>query len=323
LISNKTIFISALDWGLGHATRCVPIIRELEKNNKIIIGVTPLTKLIFDEEFPHFQKISVPAYNIKYSATLPIWLKLIFDWPKISRIIKHEKKDLEKIISENKIDIVISDNRFGMYSKNVKSILITHQLFLKVAAFLNYAQTINKKFISNFDEIWIPDYEGTKNNLSGELSHGKHFHGNVKYIGPQSRLQKTSQTEKNYDYLFLISGPEPQQTIFKKLLLEQAKKYPELNFVMISPKNSGTEISNIKTFISPDKKKLSEVILQSQKIICRSGYSTLMDLHFLEKNEIILVPTPGQTEQEYLAKYWEEKFKSKILLQNNIGFFKF
>lgn len=322
MIANKTIFISALDWGLGHATRCVPIIRNLEKDNKIIIGVTPLTRIIFDEEFPQTQKIDVPAYNIKYASVLPLWLKLLFDSAKISRIIKEEKKLLQKIISENKIDIVISDNRFGLDSKSVKSIFITHQLFLKTPFANKILQNLNEKYILKFDEVWIPDYEDEAKSLSGALSHGKHFHSNVKYIGPQSRLLKPDQIEKKSDCLFLISGPEPQQSIFKKLLIERAKNYPGLKFAMVQPEQGATNnkrAANPEIFISPSQKKLSELICQSQKIICRSGYSTLMDLHFLENKQIILVPTPGQTEQEYLAEYWKEKFGARVVLQKNIG----
>ncbi len=326
MITNKTIFISALDWGLGHASRCVSIIRSLEKDNKIIIGVTPLTEFIFDEEFPHIQKIKVPAYNIRYSKYLPIWLKLIFDWKRISKIIKQEKQELEKIIFENKIDVVISDNRFGLYSEHARSILITHQLFLKTQWFLNYSQRVNKKFILNFPEVWVPDFEEKIKCLSGELSHGKHFHGNVKYIGIQSRLEKSDCIEKKFDYLFLISGPEPQQTIFKNFLIEKAKKNQNLKFAIVCPNDTKSEnqtlisgMQHIEMFVSPNKKKISEVILQSHKIICRSGYSTLMDLYALGKKNIILIPTPGQPEQEYLAEYWQKNFDAKNITQSQLN----
>lgn len=320
MLQDKTIFISALDWGLGHATRCVPVIRALRKNNKIIIGVTPLTKIIFDEEFPDLQKIEVPAYNIKYSSFFPLWLKLFLDSPRIFSLIKKEKTLLEKIIDEHKIDVVISDNRFGLHSKKVKSIFITHQLFLKTPFANSYAQNINKKYILNFDEVWVPDFEDEKRSLSGELSHGKHFHKNIKYIGPQSRLAKGIQQNK-YDGLFLLSGPEPQQSILKNELLCLAEKNPQCRFALVSTQNTKQETRNIEIFNCPDKVKLSQLINQSETIFCRSGYSTLMDLHVLEKKEIVLIPTPGQTEQEYLAEYWQKKFGSIQLPQNKINTF--
>lgn len=320
LLKDKTIFISALDWGLGHATRCVPVIRELKENNKIIIGVTPLTKIIFDEEFPDLQKIEVPAYNITYSTLFPLWFKLFLSAPRLFLIIKKEKAFLEKIIDEYKIEVVISDNRFGLHSKKVLSIFITHQLFLKTPFANSFAQNLNKKYILNFDEVWVPDFEDEKRSLSGELSHGTHFHKNVKYIGPQSRLTKEIQ-QKKYDGLFLISGPEPQQSILKNELLCLAEKNPRCKFALVSTQNTKQETRNTEIFICPDKVKLSELINQSETIFCRSGYSTLMDLHALKKRKIILTPTPGQTEQEYLAGYWQKKFGSIQLPQNKINTF--
>lgn len=321
-MQNKTIFFSALDWGLGHATRCVPIIRSLQKNNKIIIGITPLTKTVFEVEFPELEKINLPAYNITYSSFLPLWFALILQWPKIFRVIKTENKLLDEIIKTHGIDHVISDNRFGLYSQKVHSAFITHQLFLKTPFANGLAQNINKKYIQKFNEVWIPDFEQEKESLSGELSHGKHFHNKVKYIGPQSRLIK-SEAKKKYDYLFLLSGPEPQQSIFKNELLELAIKNSHLTFAMVSPQATNHKVGNVDTFIFPDNLKLSELISQSETVLCRSGFSTLMDLHALNKKNIILIPTPGQSEQEYLAKYWSKKFGCKILAQNKISKFNF
>ena len=320
MIANKTIFISALDWGLGHATRCVPIIKSLQNNNTIIIGVTPLTQTIFDEEFSELQKIEVPAYNIKYSKKIPISLKLFLDAPKILNTIKKEKKVLEQLITKHKIDVVISDNRFGLHSKKVHCIFITHQLFLKTDVATKFAQNINKNYILNFNEVWIPDEKDELKSLSGGLSHGIHFHKNVKYIGTLSRLEKTISIEKPYDYLFLISGPEPQQSIFANLLIKKAELSPNLKFAMVVPNSLNHTIQNIEFYSSPNAKKLSQVIEQGKKIICRSGYSTLMDLQKLKVDfkNIILVPTPGQTEQEYLANYLSKKFGTRTINQKQL-----
>jgi hypothetical protein len=325
LIVDKTIFISALDWGLGHATRCVPLIKKLKATNKVIIGTTPLTKIIFDEEFPELQKIELPAYNVKYSNVLPLWLKLLFSSRRINRIIKQEYKLLEKIISEHKIDVVISDNRFGLYSKNIHSIFITHQVFLKTPIANKMAQRINQNHILNFNEVWIPDYEEETISLSGELSHGEHFHKKIKYIGVLSRLEKSSSLEKKYDYLFLISGPEPQQTLFANALIKKAEQNPNFKFAFVKPNNLKPENQNIETFNSPNAKQISEVVLQSKKIICRSGYSAIMDLHQLEVDfkNVVFVATPGQTEQDYLAKYAKEKFGAKFISQRELSHYTF
>lgn len=318
MFSDKTIFISALDWGLGHSTRCVPLIRELKKNNRIIIGVTPITRPVFEEEFPTLEKINVPAYDIKYSSFLPLWLKLLTDWRRISSVIKKENTLLDNIIEKYKIDVVISDNRFGLHSKKTHCIFVTHQLFLKTPFANAVAQHINRKYILNFDEVWVPDYEDALQSLNGGLSHGKHFHKNIKYIGPKSRLTKTNPAEKKYDYLVLISGPEPQSTKLKNMLLHKIAGFPDLKFALVSPSGTKINADNMDVFIAPTNQQLSEIICASEKIICRSGYSTLMDLHQLDKKKLVLIPTPGQTEQEYLAEYWHKKYFSETCKQNNI-----
>jgi hypothetical protein len=322
LFSGKTIFFAALDWGLGHATRSVQLIRELEKNNTLILGVTPLTLKIFEEEFPHLQKINVPAYNVTYSSFMPLWLKLLTDWRRISVVIKEENKLLDEMVLKNKIDVVISDNRFGWYSKKVHSVFISHQIFLKAPFATSFIQEINKKYILKFNEIWIPDYENETESLSGELSHGKHFHPDIKYIGPLSRLPRCENTGIKYDYLFLLSGPEPHRSILKNELKNLAKKATSKNFAL-ADMEATKPLDNMETYASPDPKKISQLICSSQHVICRSGYSTLMDLHRLEKRNMSFIPTPGQTEQEYLAGYWKEKFSTAMVFQNEIHHLKF
>lgn len=317
LISGKTIFISALDWGLGHATRCVPLVKELKKNNTLIIGITSLTKGIFEEEFPDLPKVFLPEYNICYSTIFPVWFKVLIDWPKIKQVIKSEKEALEKIIARYQVNLIISDNRFGLYTKNVHSVFITHQVFLKTPFLNALAHYFNKKYILNFDEVWIPDYEDEKRCLSGELSHGKHFHPNVKYIGPQSRLEKRESVEVKYDYLIIVSGPQPQHRLMAKQLVTLCDKYPQSKFALTSALVHIEPRENLEVFYQPNAQQLAEIITQSKSIICRSGYSTLMDLEHLEKKRLLLVPTKGQTEQEYLANYWMEKFKVQVVSENN------
>lgn len=328
MFSNKTIFYGALDWGLGHATRSVPIIRQLKKTNTVILGVTPLTKTIFDEEFPELKKIELPPYNISYSKIIPIWIKLTLSYPEIADIIKKENKLLENIIKENNIEIVISDNRFGLYSKKIHSVFITHQLSLKAPVFETIGNKINRSYISSFNEVWVPDYDEERKSLSGELSHSNHFHKNVKYIGPQSRLSDviTDFEKDKYDYLILLSGPEPTRTVLEEELLKKVKSSGKrIAFVRgrqeaVAGDRKQSE-NGVEVFDFPNKSELKKLILSSKKIICRSGYSTLMDMHLLGKKDLILIPTPGQTEQEYLAGYWKNKFGTEYLAQNKISTF--
>lgn len=333
MFSGKTIFIAPLDWGLGHATRCVPIIKELLKHNKVILGVTPLTKPILSEEFPDLKKIIIPAYEIRYSKLLPLWIKLALSFPRISKTIKEEGKTINKIIEEEKVDVVISDNRFGLHAEQVHCVFITHQLFLKAPLFENFAQKQNKKYILNFDEVWVPDYKTNDastssaiiTTLSGELSHGKHYHTNVKYIGPQSRLTDViCEVEKNkFDYLILLSGPEPGRSILEERLLKKTQNSEKKIALVRGSHNQHPSTTNqfIQAFDFPTKEQLKKLILSSEKIICRSGYSTLMDMHLLGKTDLILIPTPGQSEQEYLAEYWQKHFNAHILSEKHLSQF--
>ncbi|MBL7917859.1 MAG: glycosyltransferase [Bacteroidia bacterium] len=313
-VKNKTVFVAPLDWGLGHATRCIPIIKTLlDNSNRVVLGVTKSTERVLLEEFPKLEKVYLPEYAIRYSALLPLWLKLLLQYPAIKRVVSNEHKLLNEIINTHKIDFVISDNRYGLYHSKIKSVIICHQLNLKTPFFTSFANRVHNKLLKKFSEIWVPDFEDKTIRLAGELSNNI-SNLNAVYIGPQSRLTKSVQASK-YDYLFLLSGPEPLQGNFLDAVL---KFSPELNgkkiaIVSGSRKNVQTN-SNDNYFYLPDAKALSELVCCSDTIICRSGYSTLMDLNKLDKKELVLVPTKGQTEQEYLASYWKSKFGARVAL---------
>ncbi|MBK9285150.1 MAG: hypothetical protein IPM51_12690 [Sphingobacteriaceae bacterium] len=300
---------------MGHATRCIPIIRKLKKENKIILGVCSATKPFFQSEFPDLTFEELPAYNIRYSSFLPLWLKLFLQANKIKSIVAQEKKILNALIAKYQIEVVISDSRYGLFSNQTHNIIISHQVFLKTPFLNTYLQKINKSWLQNFDELWIPDFENEKLNLSGALSHGKHFHTKVRYINPQSRLIYL-ESKLEFDYCIILSGPQPQQNIFLTKLLILCKKHPTKKFALVSPQKINMQIPNVSMVINPDAKTLSQKIASSNKIICRSGFSTLMDLNKMKKNNLILIPTPGQTEQEYLASWWKQNYGAEICLQN-------
>jgi len=322
LISNKTIFISPIDWGLGHASRCVPLIHELKKNNRVILGVTELNAFLFDQYFPELEKVTLPSYAISYSKILPLWFKLLLQWPKINKVIKQENDQLHEIVNTYSIDLVISDNRFGLFSKSIESIFITHQLQLKTPLFSIFANKLNKKHIHCFNEVWVPDFEDVKARLAGDLSRSEGIKLPVKYIGPQSALtiSTTHKLQNKFDYLILLSGVEPQRTILEKICLRvfkhSHKKIVLVRGSNITAKNSSQNISVID-FVAGDE--LKDLILHAETVICRSGYSTLMDLCLLNKKQIILIPTPGQTEQEYLANYWKANFGATVFVQKNFA----
>lgn len=324
LIKNKTIFISPLDWGLGHATRCVPLIKQLMEDNVVILGVTKTTAFIFDEEFPTLKKIEIEPYSISYSKTMPLGIKLLFDSPRIFKVIKKENEQLKTIIQDYQIDVVISDNRFGLYNKNVECIYITHQLNIRAGVFSFIANKIHHHYIKQFNKIWVPDFEEDNKCLAGKLSRNTSFN-NVVYIGPLSRLHKADRVEDEFDYLCLLSGPEPLRTDLENFLIAKANLSEKKIFLVRGTKEpfNLSVNKNLTVVDKPSALQLSQLISNSKTIVCRSGYSTLMDLHLLQKKECILIPTPSQDEQVYLADYWQQKFSSKVIQQKYLTTFLF
>lgn len=309
---RKKILICPLNWGLGHATRDVPVIRLFVKHKfEVIIAASGDTYRFLDKEFPELKFINFSGYNVRYSKSGSQILKMLLLIPRILLWTIKEHRELKKIVKEHNIDIVFSDNRFGLWSSNTYNVFMTHQLKVKFPGLLKFLepiyQHISTVIIKKYDECWIPDFEGEVN-LSGELSHVKTKLRNSYFIGPLSRFtsNKLEYPGKKVDVLFLLSGPEPQRSIFEKIIYEQTKK-ADLQFVIV--RGTSEECGN--TFNFPvhniiNTEELISLITISEIIICRSGYSSVMDL-FLLKKKTVLVPTPGQTEQEYLAKYLMEK----------------
>jgi uncharacterized protein (TIGR00661 family) len=319
---QKRVLIAPLDWGLGHATRCIPIITALlAEGFEVFIGAEKAGAALLQKEFSQLQIIPLQGYNVSYSKKGEWFLwKMIIQIPAITRAIKREKNWLKKIITDYKINIVISDNRFGLYNKNVHCIFITHQLQIKTGNSFteNIAQKINYKYINKFDECWVIDKEGDEN-LAGELSHPQKMPSTtVKYIGALSRFKKY-EVENKYDLLVMLSGPEPQRTIFEGILIAQIQNV-KLNIVLVRglpAEENALVIDELKIYNHLPASNLNELILASNAIVARSGYTTVMDMATLQQ-KVIFVPTPGQTEQEYLATYLSEK---KYCMVENQGEF--
>lgn len=305
---KKRILVAPLNWGLGHAARCIPIINALLENNfEPIIASDGIALKLLKKEFPNLKTIELPSYNIKYSEKgKDLKIKLLKDSPKLLKAIKSEKKRVKKLVEEEKIIGIISDNRFGVYSKSIPSVYITHQLNVLSGSSTWFSSKMHQKVIKKFDECWVPDNK-SELNLSGKLGHLKNSNLNIKYIGPLSRFNKID-CDLNYDLLVLLSGPEPQRTILDNKLQEDLKDYNgRILFIkgviekqQTVVKNGNTTIYNFMTSI-----ELEKAINQSKIILSRSGYTTIMDLSKLEK-KAFFIPTPGQYEQEYLANKIDE-----------------
>lgn len=308
---KKKILIAPLNWGLGHATRCIPIIKALEENGfEPIIASDGVALALLKKEFPKLLSVELPSYNIQYAEKGKNFKwKLAFQMPKMIKAINKEKSKINKIIENYEIDGVISDNRLGVYSSRVPTVFITHQLNVLSGKTSWLTTKLHSRYISKFDACWVPDLAGLEN-LSGKLGHPKKKVNNVTYIGPLSRMKKISLPIK-YDIMVLLSGPEPQRTLLeKKLIKELEKSNKEILFVkgIVESKQKIEKVNSITYYNFMNSEELSIAFNESEFVVCRSGYTTVMDLAKLEK-KAFFIPTPGQYEQEYLAK----KFKSEIV----------
>ncbi len=318
--NKKRILICPLDWGFGHATRCIPIIRELiQQNAEVIIAAPPALKAIFQKEFPQLTRIDAPAYAVKYSRFFSLPFMLFLQLPRLLYTVKKENKWLKAVIEKHNVNIVISDNRYGLYSKKIPCVFITHQLFIPAPFFANTINRINHAYINKFICCWVPDAEGP-NNLSGHLSHGEHQLKHIHYTGPLSRFKTTAKntTEFSYNCCILLSGPEPQRTVLEELLIKQLNTTnKKIVFIRGTLKAPALAVNNksveVHDFLNGTA--LQDCIEKSEYVICRSGYSSIMDLEALQK-KAILIPTPGQAEQEYLAQHLSEKFNCAVIQQN-------
>ncbi|NUN69873.1 MAG: glycosyltransferase [Bacteroidetes bacterium] len=303
----KRILIAPMDWGLGHATRCIPVINELlHQGAEVVIAADHRPAALLRREFPQLEHVRYPGAVIDYPANANMAWTMFRQLPVFFKGIADEHALLDTLITDHRIDGVISDNRWGAYSSRVPSVLIIHQIRILLSRYIRWAQGIvdaaNRKLIRPFPEVWIPDLPGA-DNLSGELSHGPRLPKNAHFIGPLSRLVRRDGMPKSLDILAIISGPEPQRTLFETMLVEQLK--PTTHKALIV---RGTPERNVKMTLTDTltlvgaltADELSEAIASTALIITRPGYSTVMDLCALGARAVV-VPTPQQTEQEYLA----------------------
>ncbi len=300
----KNILVAPLNWGLGHATRCIPIIKALQENNYIpIIASDGIALDLLKKEFPYLKTLELPSYQIEYAKNgRNFKWKLLKNCPKIIEAIWEEKKTVNKWIKKHKIDGIISDNRLGVISKKVPSVFVTHQLNVLTGTTTWITSVLHQNIIQKYEECWVPDLEG-ENNLTGKLGHLENANFKIRHIGPLSRMHK-KETPIIYDLMVVLSGPEPQRGLLEdKLRIELQKYNGKVVFVkgIIEKEQIKEQIGTITYYNFMNSRQLEQTFNESDKILCRSGYTTIMDLVKLEK-KAFFIPTPGQYEQNYLAK---------------------
>ena len=305
-IKQKRILFSPLNWGLGHVTRSIPVIKKLVKNNEVIICCDEAQEKFYREYFKDIWYIPHKGYPFSFTGSGNWTKEMLQNFKQLRKFKKAEQIQTEKWVKEFKIDIVISDQRYGFYSKKVKSIFITHQVNLPLKfGLLHPGQWLNKFNINNFNEVWIPDFENYA--LSGKMSkvRRKKYH----FIGPQTRFSsKKKKKDKKYKFLCIISGPNPYAQKLYDELVEQLSERKEKSLMVVPDYVDTGKIpieGNLTYVTSPTLKAFESLFDCSEYVVSRAGYSTLMDLQ-VTKNKAILIPTPGQHEQVYLAELHKE-----------------
>ena len=318
MAGRKVALICPLDWGIGHATRCVPVISILgDLGFEVVVAASGRPLEFIKKEYPGIPVIDFPGMNIRYPRNGWIALKILKQLPGIIRGIYREHRHLKKIAVQTAATLIISDNRFGCWHTGIPSVFITHQLNIQVPRKLKFVQglinSVNYWFINKYQASWIPDFEPHRG-LAGVLSHPAKLPVNANYIGILSRFSvqtKSHADNRNpdFDVLVMLSGPEPQRTILeKKILMQLVSINLQVAMVLGMPESDEAYVldERVHIFSHLDSVKLGELIRRSALVICRSGYSSIMDLVTLGKRAIF-IPTPGQPEQEYLSRYLMEK----------------
>ena len=329
LAKQKNILICPLEWGLGHAGRMIPLAVKLrEINCSIFFGAGEKHLSFLKSEMPGCTYISFPGFRPGYSRFLPQYIVLLLKIPLLIYHIILEHSQLKRIIKEYNIDIVISDNRFGLWNRRIKTIYVTHQLLIPLPGLFAWLELtgviLHRLVINRYSLCFIPDLPGDLN-VSGRLSHGVGLPRNARFIGILSRFTGLSSSANENPVSFrhntvILSGPEPQRGILERKLAKILKDKEPPSVILGGNPGKSAEIirsGNILCINHLPAPAMKEVIAGSEGIITRSGYSTIMELISLNCSAL-LIPTRGQTEQEYLALYLSEKGWFTTISQKNI-----
>jgi hypothetical protein len=307
----------------------IPVARNLlARNHNIFVGSGEEHSALFRNELPGLSYIEFTGFKPGYSRFIPQYLALLLKMPLLLYHIIMEHYRLKRIVRQYDIDIVISDNRFGLWNSDVTTVYVTHMPlipFPKKLRFLEFAGAfLHSIIIKKYSFCFIPDLPGELN-VSGRLSHGIRLQENTRYIGILSRFNDSDTTQKEDPVTFqhntvILSGPEPQREILKQKLVALFE-YGEIITVFLEGKpgrpGESQRSGNVIAYNHLPEKEMIEVISGSNCIITRSGYTTIMELISLNCNAV-LIPTPGQTEQEYLAEYLAGKGWFQTISQSKI-----
>lgn len=301
------ILVAPLDWGLGHATRCIPIIRELRgRGSEVVIAGSGASLALLQEEFPTLKSYSLPGYQPRYPTNRAMVWAMAAQLPRFLTTIRAEHRVVSQIVEAENVSAIISDNRYGCRSDKVPSVFIAHQLHIqmprRMAWISGAVSMINRSYINRFDACWIPDRKGERSLAGALAAPGAKLDVPVHYLGVLSRFKASEPAPAiDRDVIFVLSGPEPQRSALEKIIAPQLEA-SGLRYLVVRGLPAEKKMragSRMVNFLPAEA--LQAEIERSEVVIARSGYSTVMDMHALGK-KVIFIPTPGQTEQEYLGR---------------------
>lgn len=321
-----TILIAPLNWGLGHATRCAALVREyIRQGHEVVLGGDGESLSWLKKTFPDIRTIDLAPLHLRYSrGKSQVWA-MLRALPQLIRFTWMDEVCLNRLLATEHIDLVISDNRFGLYSQSTRCVYITHQLWIRLPRFWRWLEPLfarlHARIYNRYDEVWVPDWDtdAAQPSLSGMLGHltlsDKRLalnveHSKIKYIGPLSRFSGqqwdiASSPYCGYDTVAVLSGLEPQRSILEETLTEQAVMSGERTLIVrgkIQEPFIELHHGSVVKVTYLNDRDMAAALTTCQHIICRSGYSSIMDLAALGVlDKATLIPTPGQPEQEYLA----------------------
>ncbi|WP_162902818.1 glycosyltransferase [Taibaiella koreensis] len=309
------ILIAPLDWGLGHTTRCIPLIRYLlDRGHRVTVATEGPAATLLKDNFPGLPQLPLEGYRIKYSRS-KTWFtfNILAQVPRILSAIRREHRWLAAVQQQQHFDLVLSDNRYGLYHAQLPCVILTHQLQIQSgqgAGADAWLRRLHYRMLERFDACWVVDAEAD-HGLSGKLAHPAVLPRQAVYIGSLSQFMDAGQqTITGNTILVLLSGPEPMRGQLERLVFQQAAALPQYSFMVVAGNPQGKCPRDLPAHIRYETHLAADALLPHIRaaalVICRSGYSTIMDLAVLNK-KALLIPTPGQTEQEYLARYLQQK----------------
>lgn len=300
-IFNKRIGFSVLNWGLGHVSRCITVIKKLEQqNNKVFIFCDGVQKSLLEQYSLEAEYIDHEGYPFLFRGKGNFKRDMLLRAPKLFRFLRHEQKHTQTFIKKYELDCLISDQRYGFYSKDKPSIFITHQMKLPTRGIFKLGDLLNEYLISKFDAIWIVDDEHKR--FAGRLSVNSDPSRAI-YIGVQSRFELLNKKVKSNEGVLVINGPKE----YTEYLIASFNEFIDQSKIdyIVGPKFVKSLLKDknetIRFIANDDMAAIDNAFQSTKHVYGFFGYSTLMDCITLNV-PFTLIPTPGQDEQIYLAK---------------------